>query len=83
MLTLLYIVVMRIEGTHLRNTIREHRLSMNKMTQEELAGKIGVSRQTIAAIERGTYNPSVVLALKLSKVFSVPVDELFIMRSGH
>jgi len=47
------------------------------MTQEELAEKVGVTRQTIIAIERGNYTPSVLLALKLAKVFSVPVEKLF------
>lgn len=47
------------------------------MTQEELAQKVGVTRQTIIAIEKGNYTPSVLLALKLAKVFSVSVESLF------
>lgn len=47
------------------------------MTQEELALKVGVTRQTIIAIERGNYTPSVLLALKLATTFSVSVESLF------
>lgn len=47
------------------------------MTQEQLAGKADVSRQTIIAIEKGNYTPSVELALKLSKIFKVPVEDIF------
>jgi putative transcriptional regulator len=47
------------------------------ITQEKLSEKIGVSRQTIIAIEKGNYVPSVLLALKLAKFFKKPVEELF------
>jgi putative transcriptional regulator len=47
------------------------------MTQEELADKVGVSRQTVIAIEKGNYTPSVLLALKIAKVFKTPVEEVF------
>ena len=47
------------------------------MTQEMLAEKVGVTRQTIIAIEKGNYTPSVLLALKLASVFSVTVESLF------
>ena len=47
------------------------------LTQEELAEKVGVTRQTIIAIERGNYTPSVMLALKLSAIFKVSVEEIF------
>lgn len=46
-------------------------------TQEELAEKAGVTRQTIIAIEKGNYTPSVALALKLAKIFKVSVEDLF------
>jgi putative transcriptional regulator len=48
-----------------------------KLTQEEVAIKVGVSRQTIIAIEKGNYTPSVLLAIKLAKVFSLSVDDIF------
>lgn len=47
------------------------------LTQEELAEKISVSRQTIIAIEKGNYTPSVLLALKLAKIFNVSVNDIF------
>ena len=59
-----------------RNTVQKLRLNRN-LTQEELAEKVGVSRQTIIAIERGNYTPSVLLALKLARIFKVPVEDIF------
>ena len=47
------------------------------VTQEELAGKLGVSRQTVIAIEKGNYTPSVLLALKLARYFKRNVDDIF------
>ena len=47
------------------------------MTQEELAERVGVTRQTILSIERGRYSPSIELALRLARLFSVPVESLF------
>jgi putative transcriptional regulator len=47
------------------------------MTQEELASRVGVTRQTIISIEAGKYNPSVGLALRLAAAFGVPVERLF------
>lgn len=47
------------------------------ITQEELANKVGVTRQTIIAIEKGNYTPSVLLAIRLAKYFNVSVEDLF------
>ena len=47
------------------------------LTQQDLAERVGVTRQTIVAIERGDYNPSITLALRIAKVFGKPVDEVF------
>jgi len=47
------------------------------ITQEELAARVGVSRQTIIAIEKGNYTPSVLLALKVARFFKVSVEEIF------
>lgn len=47
------------------------------LTQEELGGAVGVSRQTIVAIEKGNYTPSLMLALMLAKFFKVSVEQLF------
>jgi putative transcriptional regulator len=49
------------------------------MTQEELAIKAGVSRQTIISLERGKYNPSLQLAYKLARIFEMSIEEIFIM----
>jgi putative transcriptional regulator len=53
--------------------------AMYNMTQEDLSNKIGVSRQTINYIEKGKYSPSVVLALKIAKIFNCTVEDLFIL----
>lgn len=50
------------------------------MTQEDLASSAGVTRQTIISIEKGNYTPSVLLALKLSRVFKLPVEDLFTIK---
>ncbi|PIR84134.1 transcriptional regulator [Candidatus Kaiserbacteria bacterium CG10_big_fil_rev_8_21_14_0_10_51_14] len=47
------------------------------ITQEQLAGYVGVSRQTIIAMEKGNYTPSVLLALKIAKHFRVPLEKIF------
>ncbi|MET1257930.1 helix-turn-helix transcriptional regulator [Flagellimonas sp. DF-77] len=60
----------------LRNTLKVQR-AMKNLTQEQLANLLGVSRQTINSIEKNRYVPSTELALKLSKVFGVPVNDLF------
>ena len=59
-----------------KNTVYTHRTEKN-LTQEDLADMVGVSRQTIIAIEKGNYVPSVLLALKLAKVFKVQIEALF------
>ena len=58
------------------NTVYEMRAKKG-LTQEELAGKTGVTRQTIIAIEKGNYTPSVLLALKIASVFKISVEDLF------
>ncbi|HMA97819.1 MAG TPA: helix-turn-helix transcriptional regulator [Wenzhouxiangella sp.] len=59
------------------NRLREHREACGRMTQQALAEKVGVSRQTIIAIESGRYSPSLEVALKLAKVFDKSVEDLF------
>ncbi|MDD4344211.1 MAG: helix-turn-helix transcriptional regulator [Eubacteriales bacterium] len=51
--------------------------SINNVTQEELAIKAGVSRQTIISLEKGKYNPSLQLAFKLARIFQKPIEEIF------
>ncbi|MBC1398032.1 helix-turn-helix transcriptional regulator [Listeria fleischmannii] len=60
----------------LRNCIKECR-TKKEISQEELAKAVGVSRQTIHAIEKGSYNPSLELSFKLSLYFNKTIEELF------
>ena len=60
----------------MKNRLKVERAILD-LTQEDLAQKIGVSRQTINSIEKNRYVPSTVLALKLSKIFGKPVNDLF------
>ena len=62
----------------MKNRIRVARAEV-RMTQQQLAEAIGVSRQTINAIESGKFVPSTVLALKMAHIFEKPVEELFIL----
>jgi len=62
---------------HIRNNIRKLRFNTDEMTQEELAEKVGVTRQTINAIESSKYSPTLELAFKIAQVFGVPLDEVF------
>ena len=61
------------------NHIKKFREEKN-ITQEQLATAVGVSRQTIIAIEKGNYEPSLGLALKLTKFFKIPIEEMFILK---
>ncbi len=61
----------------IRNHVRRHRRQLHDMTQQELADRVGVTRQTILSIEGGRYNPSVGLALRLADAFGVAVEALF------
>jgi len=60
----------------MKNTLKVQRAILD-LTQDDLAKKIGVSRQTINSIEKNRYVPSTVLALKLSKVFNISVNDFF------
>ena len=60
-----------------QNNIRRLRFEADEMTQQQLADKAGVTRQTIIAIEAGKYVPSLSLAFKLARVFGVSVEEVF------
>ena len=60
----------------MKNNLRVERARV-RMTQQELADKTGVTRQTIVAIEQGKFNPSTVLALKMARVFGVTIEALF------
>ena len=60
----------------LKNRLKAYRAELG-LNQQEFGKRAGVSRQTISQIERGDYSPSVTLALKIAKVFQVPVEEIF------
>lgn len=61
----------------MKNKVRQYRFLKGEMTQQALADKVGVTRQTIIAIEKGAFNPSVKLALKLASVLDEQVELLF------
>lgn len=67
---------MRAMGEVVSNTVQKMRTERGA-TQEELAEAVGVTRQTVIAIERGNYTPSVLLAMKIAKYFRVPVERIF------
>lgn len=61
----------------INNNIRKLRFNYEEMTQQQLADKVGVTRQTIVAIEKGKYSPSLELAFRLAHVFGTTLDEVF------
>jgi putative transcriptional regulator len=63
--------------TRITNTIRTLRFHNGEMTQQELADRVGVTRQTIIAIEQGRYSPSLEAAFKIARVFGVPLEAAF------
>jgi putative transcriptional regulator len=63
--------------TKVINVIRALRFARGEMTQAELADRIGVTRQTIIAIEQGRYSPSLEMAFEIARVFGVRLDEVF------
>jgi len=62
---------------NLSNNIRRLRFDNGQMTQQELADKVGVTRQTIIATESGRYAPSLPLAFKIAQTFGVPIEQVF------
>ena len=63
--------------TLVTNSIRQLRFAHGEMTQQELGERVGVTRQTINAIEAGKYSPSLEVAFRMAEVFGVRVDEVF------
>ena len=61
----------------LTNNIRKLRFNSSEMTQQKLADKLGVSRQTIIAIEAGKYSPTLELAFRIAEIFNVSLEEVF------
>jgi putative transcriptional regulator len=69
--------VAKKKGLPIANQIRRLRFEHGEMTQSELAEKIGMTRQTIAAIEAGKYSPSLEAAFRIAHVFGVKLDDVF------
>lgn len=65
----------------LKNKLEEIR-KQHGITQEELADKLEVSRQTIGSLENGRYNPSIILAFKIARLFNVSIEDIFIYEGG-
>ena len=63
--------------SNIQNNIRRHRFNAGEMTQQELADQVQVSRQTIVAIEKGNYSPSLELAFRFARIFKTPLEEVF------
>lgn len=59
------------------NHIRKLRFHHDEMTQQQLADKVGVTRQTIVSLEKGNYSPSLELAFRIAKAFNLPLEEVF------
>jgi putative transcriptional regulator len=66
-----------VRPTRVSNSIRALRFAAGEMTQADLADLVGVTRQTIIAIEQGKYSPTLELAFQIARVFRVPLDEVF------
>lgn len=66
----------------LNNRVRQLRFSAGEMTQAELGERIGVTRQTVAAIEQGKYAPSLETAMRIAEVFGLPVERVFSWEEG-
>ncbi len=62
---------------HIRNNVRRLRFEHSEMTQQQLAERVGVTRQTVIAIEQDKYSPSLEVAFRFALVFGVPLEEVF------
>jgi putative transcriptional regulator len=72
-----------VKPTKVTNGIRALRFAAGEMTQADLAERIGVTRQTVIAIEQGRYSPSLEMAFQIARVFGVPLDEVFSYDPGE
>jgi len=66
-----------VKPTRITNAIRQLRFTAQEMTQAELARRVGVTRQTVLAIEQGKYSPSLEVAFRIAAVFNVPLEQVF------
>jgi putative transcriptional regulator len=71
-----------MRATRITNSIRRLRFEHGEMTQQELAERVGVTRQTINAIELGKYSPSLEVAFRIALVFGLPLEQVFGYESG-
>lgn len=71
-----YLLIMK-----LKNNLRRCRFDKNEMSQQELANAVGVTKQTIHSIEKGKFNPSTFLALKLAEFFEKKVEDIFFLEN--
>ena len=65
----------------MKNKLEELRVK-NKLTQQELADALEVSRQTVISLEQGRYNPSILLAFRVARYFNLPIENIFIYEEG-
>lgn len=72
-----------VKSTKVTNSIRALRFANGEMTQAQLAERVGVTRQTIIAIEQGRYSPSLEMAFQIARVFRVPLDDVFQYPDGE
>ena len=67
---------------HMKNRLKVFR-AMHDLTQEELAGKLGVTRQTVVSLEIGKYDPSIGLAFRIARLFNVRIEDVFEYKGSH
>jgi putative transcriptional regulator len=72
----------KVGKLHIGNNIRKLRFEHNEMTQQQLAEKVGVTRQTIVAIESAKYSPSLELAFNIALAFDVPLEAVFFVENN-
>ena len=72
-----------VKPTRVTNSIRALRFTHGEMTQADLANRIGVTRQTVIAIEQGRYSPSLEMAFQIAHVFGVPLESVFQYPEGE
>ena len=66
-----------MKSTKITNSIRQLRFANGEMTQADLAERVGMTRQTVLAIEQGKYSPSLEMAFQIARVFNVPLEQVF------
>jgi putative transcriptional regulator len=66
-----------VKPTSVTNSVRALRFAHDEMTQADLAERVGVTRQTVIAIEQGRYSPSLELAFQIARAFKVPLEDVF------